>query len=270
MIDIREELLGEQQPERLHEQICRCPHIEISIQSVKTYALYDLGSEVIAISEEFYEDNKKVFQDCPKIPINGKIVKGAIGEKTTAIKLQIVCDVSLGKRTEQLIMLIIPKLGKNCIIGYDTIQDLNLMADPEKKEVFFKNSGEIIKYVQMENEEERHMCEISLEDDFRNENELLKMDMTDDEIQEELSDYEIFDKVKNSPNLTPENMAKLGRLLESHRKVFEKKIWTYKELRVCIKNKKRRSFLRKTIPNSTKVPRKSGGRNCVYAEKWHN
>ena len=121
MIDIREELLGEQQPERLHEEICKGPHIEVKIQDVRTHALFDSGSEVTAISEEFYEDNKKVFKDCTKIPINGKIVKGAIGEKTTAIKLQVLCNVSLGIRTEQLIILIIPKLGKNCIIGYDTI-----------------------------------------------------------------------------------------------------------------------------------------------------
>lgn len=50
MIDIREELLEQQKPKRLHEQIFRCPNIQIRIQDVKTHAPYDSGSKVTAIS----------------------------------------------------------------------------------------------------------------------------------------------------------------------------------------------------------------------------
>lgn len=72
--------MQESTSERLHLQQCKCPYITIDINGISTTALLDSGSEVTAISEEFFENNEKL-KICPRLPLNGKIVKGALGEK---------------------------------------------------------------------------------------------------------------------------------------------------------------------------------------------
>ena len=67
--------MEETSTERLHLKPCKCPNIKIYMNGIPIYALIDSGSEVTAISKEFFESNKK-FEDCAKLPLNGKIVKG--------------------------------------------------------------------------------------------------------------------------------------------------------------------------------------------------
>ena len=137
--------------ENFHLQPCRCPNININISDVATFALIEPGSEVTAISEEFYEANEEL-KSCPKLPLNGKIVRGALGSRSTLVKFQILCPVKVGKLTEEIIFLIIPKLGKNCIIGYDTIKDLSIMIDPITEVVNFRKAGKTVKLAQPEAE----------------------------------------------------------------------------------------------------------------------
>ena len=54
LTNIRDELLEEQIQERLHVKACECHNIEIEIEDIFTQALIDSGSEITAISEEFF------------------------------------------------------------------------------------------------------------------------------------------------------------------------------------------------------------------------
>ena len=81
---------------------------------------------------------KAIFTDCSKLLINGKIIKGALKGNPTIVKFQIICRVQFDTLVEDVIFLIAPNLGKNCIIGYDTIEELKILIDPELQVICFK------------------------------------------------------------------------------------------------------------------------------------
>ena len=224
-MNIRDELMEETSTEKLHLKPCKCPNIKIDMNGILTYALIDSGSEVTAISEEFFESNKK-FRDCPKLPLNGKIVKGVLGTKSTIIKFQILCPVKIGHKIEEIIFLIIPKLGKNCIFGYDTIRDLSIIIDPDREVLHFKKAGQTIKLVEPENIsnedcnthslaiqclEAEHFSLYNKEnyDFFRSDNFTV-------------AETDIDEKLKNNWNLSHSQREELKKLLWKYRKAFEK------------------------------------------------
>lgn len=145
----------------LQSKICKCPNIKIDIDDISTFALIDSGSEVTAISEEFYESNEKL-KLCAKLPLNGKIVKGALGTRSTTIKYQILCPVKIGDKIEHMIFLIIPKLGKSCIFGYDTIKDLSIIIDTDKEVLHFRKFGLTFNLRQPQNFTNTRSCDSHL------------------------------------------------------------------------------------------------------------
>ena len=223
---MRDELLDESTPEKLHLHSCKCPNIKIDINDIQTYALVDSGSEVTAISEEFFNSNEKL-KNCPKLPLNGKIVKGALGSKTMSIKFQILCSVKIGNNIEEIIFLIIPKLGRNCIIGYDTIKDLSMIIDPINEVLNLQKSGTTIGLVQPEDFTnsvcENHFLTIKcIETDHYS----FYYDEEDDShqpINSSITREEIDDKLKDNENLSDSEKIKLGDLLFDYKSVFERK-----------------------------------------------
>ena len=49
----------------------KCPHVLIKLENLTVPVLIDSGSEVTAISQEFSNENKQIFTNCSKLPING-------------------------------------------------------------------------------------------------------------------------------------------------------------------------------------------------------
>ena len=119
--------------------ICKCPLIKAKIQGIATLILVDTGSEVTCISEEFFENNKKVFEEYARLPITGKKVRVAIGNKTTVIKWQIICTLQITDAIEHMIFLIIPGLTKNCILGYDGQKELKIALFPASDLMSYNN-----------------------------------------------------------------------------------------------------------------------------------
>ena len=111
----------------------------VEIEGIQTDMLVDSGSEVTAISEEFAENNFEIFKNCAKLPITGKKVRVAIGNKTTNIKWQIICKLKIDESVEHMIFVIVPGLARNCILGYDGQKDLKIAIFPETDSMTYKN-----------------------------------------------------------------------------------------------------------------------------------
>ena len=147
---------------------CICPEFPIFIKNIKVYALLDTGAEISCISGDFYNDNLKIFRDAPRLPVTGKVAKGAFGDKNNRVKVQIMISVTFESRKNDLIFFVIPKLIRDCILGHDSLEVLKVLIDPEEKQIIFKDNNQKVAY-KIANFEQK-TCEerrISLVDNFQ-------------------------------------------------------------------------------------------------------
>ena len=106
-----------------------CPTINITLNGVAVDALIDSGSEVSAISEKFYNKNLDFFKSCLTLPLSGKFMKSATGNRSTRLNLQVTIRTKIKNFTLNLIYLVVPNLIKDCIIGYDSQQKLKMLIN---------------------------------------------------------------------------------------------------------------------------------------------
>ena len=59
--------------------------------------------------------------------------------------------MKIGNKIEEIIFLIIPKLGRDCIFGFDTIKDLSMIIDPNREVINFKKSVQTVNLVRPDN-----------------------------------------------------------------------------------------------------------------------
>lgn len=255
-INPRDDLLQESNYNENHKNvnICKCPHINAKIQGIDTSILIDTGSEVTCISEEFFLNNEKAFKDSDRLPINGKKVRVAIGNKTTAIKWQIICTLQITDEIEHMIFLIIPGLTKNAILGYDGQKELKIALFPasdimsyNNKDIKFNSSSENLKNTEIgsitsgdnsvsETQNNRHcvdhtisLYDVSeaLEDEIPSIN-LLENDESNIVFEEEpdlneITMEKINAKLMFNKNLNIEQKQLLANLIFENRTVFNKK-----------------------------------------------
>lgn len=98
--------------------LTRCPHIQATILGTTRFILLDSGSQVSAISEDFYKEivAKKNFSI---LPVSNLYVTTAIGKKTTTIKHQAYLEVEIAGMRLGYSFLIIPYLTSTVILGTD-------------------------------------------------------------------------------------------------------------------------------------------------------
>ena len=211
--DPRNELLHDVEPVGDKVIVTPCPEISIKIEGREVRALLDTGSEVTAISEEFYYGNSNILQKCPALPISGTAIKGAMGGKSNF--------------ESSLIFLIIPKLIRPCIIGYDAIKNLQMLINTSKDKISFKignNHGEIqfnLKHLASTKYVSLCLTGESAKDEFGS-----KIDFDSKSLAKnpaELSIEEIDEKLENCGNLKEAQKMKLRALLIEMKEVFEKK-----------------------------------------------
>lgn len=118
-------------------QFNKCPTIDITLNGIKVNALIDSGSEVTAISEKFYNENLDAFKSCATLPLCGKFIKTATGNKSTRLKLQVMISTKLKNFSLYLIYIVVPNLIKDCVIGYDSQKKLKMLFDAGLKEITF-------------------------------------------------------------------------------------------------------------------------------------
>lgn len=104
----------------------QCPEIKIQIESVVVDCLFDTGSQLTAMSEEFYDIHSAIFGKCPTLPLTNIVATVFSGEKSQKIKKQFMCKVKICDREKMIIFVVIKKLIKNCIFGIDALTEFRV------------------------------------------------------------------------------------------------------------------------------------------------
>lgn len=124
----------------------QCPEIEIKIENVKLKVLIDTGSKISCVSEAFYQKHMSQFSKCPKIPLPSIVAIGFNGKKSEKLRLQIFPKVSFNTLDVDLVLIMVPKLIKNCILGIDALAKIKAVINIKDNFVhitYDKNHGKI-------------------------------------------------------------------------------------------------------------------------------
>ena len=118
--------------------------INIEIEGLYVRGLVDTGSPITCLFEEFFLANNKSFQACPKLPVIGHIIKGAIGTKPAKLKTQMLAETWIGPEKRKIVYLIIPKLVRDCILGIDAHKEYQFIINtPEEKLIMRRIDGDL-------------------------------------------------------------------------------------------------------------------------------
>ena len=255
------------QPEGVNTKETRCPEINIKIENIEVKALIDTGSEITCISEEFYYANAQAFKTRPMLPISGKFIKGATGAKSSRLKLQVLLTVEISNLKLDIIFIVVPKLVKPCIIGYDTQKALSMLIDTGKEEILLTLNNT---YVQCSYKEaimySEEYASLRIEQSYESDGE--NADLYDDVIPYDLS-YdvsieEIDDKIRSCKNLEKSQREKLRCLIVQYKEVFQKRPGLLSNYEYTFKLKDNAPFYSKPYP----IPINYRDKVKVEIEKW--
>ncbi|XP_023248187.1 uncharacterized protein LOC111643991 [Copidosoma floridanum] len=224
--DAREELLYDINP---HDQISRglkCPEIEVALVGVKVMALLDSGSEISCISEAFYETNKQELGRLPTLPLTGKYIKVATGQRSCKIKKQIFIPTAFGDHKVSLTYVVVPKLTREVIIGFDAFKELDIIINSAKMDVTLRIQHReivmpLISRLEQSNNYESHYCKVEYNN---NKQDVIIDDGTFDQTDEsyEITPDEVEDKIK-ALDLSDGQKSSLKELIQRYQPIFEKR-----------------------------------------------
>lgn len=122
----------------LEENVCDVkaiavvPTIDIKLETLSTRCLVDSGSQVTAISENFFEIILREDSEIPRLPARCTTLVGALGCKSTKVREQVFLSVQLNGFKFEYPFLIVPNLVRNCILGCDWMRDYSVIIDFSK------------------------------------------------------------------------------------------------------------------------------------------
>lgn len=150
----------EEEEIEISESTCdlRAAFIDAQVGSIDVQILIDSGSEISAISEEFY--NRVVKQlGVPLLPVTNVAIQVAVGGKRQRVKFQILLPVLLKKSGVLLDVkcLIVPGLNQNAIFGFDWLLQHKVEMDFHKSVMVVKLADReiIIRYAAVSGDEEK-------------------------------------------------------------------------------------------------------------------
>lgn len=110
------------------------PRIKANIGDCEIAVLVDCGSEVTAVSENFY-DQLKTNIKIAELPVSNLTVNVAVGNKSTTIKRQIQLKLCIGKEVLESPFLVIPGLDTNVLVGIDWLSRFKCVIDVGNKKI---------------------------------------------------------------------------------------------------------------------------------------
>ena len=183
--------------------------------------MIDSGSKLSAISESFYNKNISQFKKCPTLPINTIKAVGFNGAISDKIKKQIFTEIQIGNKKFDLPFIIIPKLVKNCILGIDSLNKLNMILNTQNKTLTLDNHI-IINYSENIHDDQTHINTINYIYDMCNVIHDTELDPEyDNSI--ELSEHEIDKKLENTEGINDKEKSQLKALILKYKHIFKKK-----------------------------------------------
>ena len=211
----------------LNVKTTRCPEINILLENIKEKALIDTGSEISCISEEFYLRHKEILATRPTLPISGKIIKKATGEKSTRLKTQVLLSTKISTLETKLIFIVVPKLVKNCILGYDSQNALNMLINTSKEEILLTINE---RYAQISYQETKlnslEYTSLRIEETYENyciSAETYEKEIHDYDTSYDISLEEIDEKIRSCENLIDSQRETLKNLILKNKEIFQKR-----------------------------------------------
>jgi len=127
------------------------PLIAITLSNVNSVCLVDTGSEVNAISKQFFDKLKESKASYNILPCSGVYVVTACGHKSKRILSQIYVLVQIGSIALHSNFLVIPGLTHDIILGVEVLTELKAVINFEQQFIEFKNNNKIEKVSILEN-----------------------------------------------------------------------------------------------------------------------
>ena len=118
----------------------KCPELKIQLNGIPIIALLDTGSQINALSTEWYQQNKKRMGNIPILKITNVVIKGAVGKKSNKITQQIMLEVRIGEYVTDAVFIIVPNLIRECIIGINLLQEGRCVINLPDNKITFKNN----------------------------------------------------------------------------------------------------------------------------------
>lgn len=108
------------------------PHINVKIGSTELVALIDSGSEISCMDQSVFEQltQKHTF---PTLPLSNFHVRGAMGQKSSRISIQILIDLLIGDITTSVVLLVVNNLIRPLILGFDWFDEYKAIINFSEK-----------------------------------------------------------------------------------------------------------------------------------------
>ena len=141
------------------------------------------------------------------------------------LKRQVLLDVKFGNSNVSLIFIVVPKLIKECIIGYDSQEGLKMLIDTSREEIYMtiNHSDENVSYKETTLDKNNFVALRIVYDEATKKTRDLSATDYDFELSEQLTDSEIDRNVHDCHNLSSKEKLIFVDLLRKYRSVFRKK-----------------------------------------------
>lgn len=123
-------------------RIVKCPEVKVQINNIEVTALIDTGSQIDAVSEKWFENNRASLGRIETLNLANTTIKGAIGSKSKVIRRQVLLEVTIGDYKADVVFLIVPALSRDCIIGINLMSDAGCIIDLPNKQIQFTCDNE--------------------------------------------------------------------------------------------------------------------------------
>lgn len=135
--DLKDELLYENVDNNINnnKKNIICPEIKILLNNVEVIALVDTGSQISAISEQWYLYNKERLGHTEVLSLANTTVKAALGVRSKIIKKQLLLRINMHNFVDDIVMLVIPGLNRDCILGIDILKLCNCIIKCKNNDV---------------------------------------------------------------------------------------------------------------------------------------
>ena len=119
----------------------KCPELDVLLNEIPVKALIDTGSQINAVSAEWYHLNKKRLGNIPVLKITNLIIKGAVGKKSNKITQQIMLAIKIGEYVADAVFIVVPNLIRGCIVGINLLQEGRCIINLPNNKILFQNSN---------------------------------------------------------------------------------------------------------------------------------
>lgn len=116
----------------------KCPRLNILLNNIPVSAIIDTGSELEAVSEGWFQENKRRLGHFEMLPLVNTVIRTAVNKSSKPIKKQILLHVKIGEIGEDVNFMVIPNLSHNCIIGINFLRLFRSVINMDNNTISFQ------------------------------------------------------------------------------------------------------------------------------------